>query len=603
MTRASIIAFVLCAILFMLMIGGIRRPLLAMLAFGMGAAWTYGFATLAVGQLNLLSLVFMLVLVGVGLDYGVHVINRYQEFLARGEGVHESIRGAVRTAVRGNITGALTSSVVFFMALLTTFQGLRELGLIAGAGLILCLIAMSVVLPALLAIVEGGRATKRHPMPPEPQTSADVNLGRADALLLRHARSILAAAAIVTVALGSITVLGSGAGGRFEYNLLNLQAQGLESIEWERRILNDSAAASWFGAVMADSQSQAVRFIERARGRATIGMVRSVFDIVEPDTPQRDVWRASLHSQDPLRAQGDGVTDVQAALAQANAKLQLIAQAALARAPDETGALRALHDRLQSMDVNHPATRAGLDATLRAIAHSLRLMLEGDRLPLREALPDAARDQFISASGRLLVMLHPKGDVWDYPSMRAFVADLRAVDANVTGVPITHFESLGEMRRAFITMSLLALIAIVGLLAIDFRDVRDVLLALAPLVVGIIWTIGLMRLLGVSFNLANFFAVPMLIGLGVDSAVHILHRYHEGTGGAERLHFGRTRRAVILTALTTIIGFGALIIAHHRGLQSLGLVMAIGSTACMLASIVILPALLALRETRREVHG
>jgi predicted RND superfamily exporter protein len=170
----------------------------------------------------------------------------------------------------------------------------------------------------------------------------------------------------------------------------------------------------------------------------------------------------------------------------------------------------------------------------------------------------------------------------------------------VTGVPITHFESLGEMHRAFVTMSLLAIVAIVILLALDFRNMRDVALALAPLGVGMIWTIGIMRVLGVSFNLANFFAVPMLIGLGVDSAVHILHRFHEGADGADRLHFGRTRRAVILTALTTIIGFGALIIAHHRGLRSLGLVMAIGSTACMLSSIVILPALLALRGGRAE---
>jgi len=139
-------------------------------------------------------------------------------------------------------------------------------------------------------------------------------------------------------------------------------------------------------------------------------------------------------------------------------------------------------------------------------------------------------------------------------------------------------------------MSLLALVTILVILWLDFRSVRDVLLALMPLSLGLIWTIEAMGLMGIAFNLANFFSVPILIGLGVDSSVHILHRYHEG--GPTRFSLGSTRRAVILTALTTIIGFGCLIIAHHRGLRSLGIVMAIGSTACLLSSVILLPAAL-----------
>lgn len=602
MTKASIIAFVLCAILFMLMIGGVKRSLLAVIAFSMGAAWTYGFATLAVGQLNLLSLVFMLVLVGVGLDYGVHVISRYHEFRKHGSNTEEALRGAIVTAVKGNITGALTSSVVFFMAFFTTFQGLRELGLIAGGGLMLCLIAMSVVLPALLAIVE-----RRKPatMPEQPAGMLDEDLaeasrsghGRSEAWFVRHARGVLVGAAIITLAFIFAPI--SGHGLRFEFNLLKLQAEGLESINWERRILDDSAAQSWFGAAIAKDQTQARKFIARAKERPTIGRVRSVFDVIQPDSPQRDTWRAALHATEadsPGLAPDNARTDLTATLAQAIAKLQLVAQGAALRAPDDAKQLSALVRELQSIDLSDDATRQSMNATLAAIAISLNAMLEGDQLPLREAMPAAVRDQFIARDGRLLVMLHPKDNVWELAPMQEFVADLRAVDANVTGVPITHIESLGEMLRAFIVMSILALLAIIALLAMDFRSSRDVLLALTPLIVGLVWTVEAMGLLGLSFNLANFFAVPMLIGLGVDSAVHILHRYHEGDDRFDRLHLGHTRRAVILTALTTIIGFGALVIAHHRGLYSLGLIMAIGSAACMISSIIILPALLAWRE-------
>jgi predicted RND superfamily exporter protein len=128
-----------------------------------------------------------------------------------------------------------------------------------------------------------------------------------------------------------------------------------------------------------------------------------------------------------------------------------------------------------------------------------------------------------------------------------------------------------------------------------------------PLSIGLLWTFGLMGLLDVPFNLANFFSVPIILGLGVAGSVQILHRYHEG--GPTRLSLGATRRAVVLSSLTTIVGFGALLIAHHRGLRSLGLAMTLGMTACMLASLVILPAMLALLERRgwgsskeRQIH-
>jgi hopanoid biosynthesis associated RND transporter like protein HpnN len=590
MTRASIIALLLCSILFMIMMRGWRRPLLAVIAFGIGSAWTYGFATLTIGQLNLLSIVFMLVLVGVGLDYGVHVIARYQEFRRKGYDTRAALTHATRTAVRGNITGALTSSIVFFMALFTTFQGLRELGLIAGGGLILCLVAMCLVLPALLAIVERRRSASAQ----EPATTINhedkVEADRVDAWFAGNARLIAIIVASITLGL----ILTPPYGVRFEFNLLKLQAQGLESIEWEHRIIADSSSASWFGAAIAPNQAEALGIIDRAKNRPTIGAIHSVFDIVQPDSPQRDHWRGLIsNAHSPGHARGSPPEEPNATLAQTTDRLQTIAQAAAMQSPDEAQSLAQLVSDLRVIDLNDPRRRESITATLHAIVNNLKVILDGNALPLREALPAAVRDQFLSRDGRYLVMLHPRDDVWEYQPMREFIADLRDVDANVTGVPITHFESLGEMRRAFIIMSLLALGAIIVLLAIDFRSLADVALALAPLIIGMIWTVEIMGLLGVSFNLANFFAAPMLIGLGVDAAVHILHRYHEG---GERLKLGHTRRAVILTSLTTIIGFGALVIAHHRGLRSLGLVMAIGSTACMLASIIVLPALLAWRE-------
>jgi len=233
MTRAALIAFVVCTLLFIAFIGGIRRPLLAVLALACGAAWTFGATTLVVGQLNLLSNVFILVLVGVGVDYGVHVISRYREVRAR-RSIAESLKEVMQTAVRGNATGAMTSSTAFFAAAFTTFQGLRELGMIAGGGLLLCLLAMTFILPALLVLSDRGMRFSRHAA--EPDEGAPAPRRERDPfhflqVVTDHPRIVLGVCIFLTTVFAFLP-------GRlhFEENLLELQAEGIESARSSPRI-------------------------------------------------------------------------------------------------------------------------------------------------------------------------------------------------------------------------------------------------------------------------------------------------------------------------------------------------------------------------------
>lgn len=601
MTRASIIALVLCSILFIWMTRSLLRPVLAIAVFLMACGWTYGAAAIMVGQLNLLSIVFMLVLVGVGLDYGVHVIARHRE-LRRDHTVADTVRTVLRTAGRSNVTGATTSAAVFFMAWFTHFQGLRELGLIAGVGILLCLVAMITVLPAALVLTDARliRRDKQQPIDKPGRVFRVVNH------FVTHRPGLT-----LTLAAVSLVALFAAPGRpRFEKNLLKLQAQGLESVEWEHRIREDSSAATWFGASIAGSLDEAARIEDAARNTPTIGQVRSVLDVIRPDTPERAVWRERLRTE-LVPAMRSGVLapsdpiELGDALAALVARLDALATAAAAVGRAEAATLRAIADSLRPLpdELRSPAgpqAAVRVDGSLSHVRASLRTLIEGDALPLRDALPDAVRDEMISPSGKLLVMLHPKEDVWDYDAMKVFIDDMRRIDPQVTGAPISHFESLGEMQQAFVRMSILAVIAITALLWLDFRRATDVLLCFLPLAVGMGWSLEAMGAMNVSFNLANFFAVPIMIGLGVDSAVHVLHRYKEG--GPERFTLGATRRAVLLTALTTIIGFGALVIARHRGLYSLGVAMALGATGCMLSSLIVLPAALALLEKVRPSH-
>ncbi|MSR18721.1 MAG: hypothetical protein EXS00_06090 [Phycisphaerales bacterium] len=623
MTRGSIIATLIIAGLFMWALRGVREPLLAVLAFVAAFAWTYGAATILVGRLTLLSTVFMLVLVGAGLDYGVHVIARFAE-LRRRMLWTEAVREAVIRAGPPTWTGAATSAVVFFLALLTDFGGLRELGVIAGVGLLLCALAMTVTLPALLvAFPRRARGSTANSTVSDPISIADelamtelrVHPLPVGSAFTRHARLLLIAAGLSA----ALAAVAAGAWLHFEQNLLKLQADSLDSVEWERRIFADSASASWFAASICPDEASAVRTVAAAQNHPDIGSISSVFDLCEPSSPERDAARAQFSA--PVLAQCNmtestsmiagaeelgapnsqsddsappSATSVNAAAKRAAGAANRLALAArLSASEGEAAQIGAVAKQLEylaaGLESDFEQSRALATKSINRARHALVQMAQGDSDSLRAALPAALRAKMVSPQGQFLVALHPREDVWEMEPMERFVAAARSIDNHVTGVPITQFESLLDMRGAFLLMSLGSLLIVAVLVWIDFRNIAATAACIGVVMVGLLWTLGIMAIAGITLNLANFFGIPMLIGLGIDSSVHVLHRARE-SGSAHSL--GWTRRAVILTAATTAIGFGTLIMADHRGLRSLGWIIAIGSMAILGATIWILPPLL-----------
>jgi preprotein translocase subunit SecF len=585
---------------------GVKLPLLALLAFMVGCALTYAAAALIYGRLNLLSIVFMLVLVGVGLDYGIHMVARYLE-ARRHLPTLPSIVHMMRTAVPSNLAGALTSAGVFLLAWFTEFQGLRELGVVSGVGLLLTLAAMVVMLPALLVIFDA-RLVK----------SAGANTQKSAFFSQREGvdHKLLPAAAWRAVIISGALALAAGWYGfthiKFESNLLKLQAKGLESVEWEHRVIDDSASASWFGALIVGSMEEIPAITERLQAHPEVGEVRSVLDAVVMDTPQRVALRmqfANAVEAAPARPRRTTEWDASAVRSAAQ-RLESLSGFAEGEAANAAANMRALALRLHTVaDLVEPNQRTPGETALartavdNAVARSraaLLTMAEGARRDLRSALPEAVRAQMVSPGGRYLVMAHPTGDMWETEPLERFVTALRAEDPHATGAPMTVSESMKSMERSFLQQAILATLMVTILLWVDLRNVRETLAALGSLAIGVAWTVGLMAAFGTSFNLANFFAIPIMIGLGIDSAIHITHRAHEG---ALDHGFGSTRRAVIVTAMTTTIGFGALILAHHQGLRSLGIAMAVGSGCCLVTAVWTLPALLRVIGLRPKNGG
>ncbi len=600
MRRASVLAVTLVGLFFMVILRGWLRPLLIITSLLLAMAWTFGFTTATLGVLNLLSIVFALVLIGIGVDFGVHVVMRFIEGRHGGMSVEQAVRTALVQTGPGVLLGAVTSVCAFYAVLGSDFRGLAELGLIGGTGILFCLISMLVVLPSLLLLV--GKRSRRAEAPPRLVTVSFLE-GVTD-------RSGLLLGLLLLVTL----LLAPGlARTRFNYNLLELQARGLESVEYEHLLIEASGESTWYAISVVEDLEQAAIMRQRFLELPSVAGVESLLDLL-PEGQERkaDILSRALSAvpSPPFAAivpPPPKGAELYTALAGLQNRLEdLEEQLFAAGAGDELILLGNLLERVTSLRETlsgQPDSAArlvdlqeGLWQEVAAGVTRLHRWLEADPVTVQD-LPPSLRDLFIGRDGRMQLKVVPVGDVWQFDLLEAFVQDLRRVDEEVSGVPVTVLESARLMQRTFLSAALLTLVLVSLLLWLASRSLRQVVLTLLPLAVSMVWLLQLMGWLGLSFNLANFFAIPILIAIGVDGSVHFIARWKEN--GGRSLFSTSTPMAVSLSFFTTMIGFSGLVLGHHRGLASLGAVMVLGSATGLLSCLLVLPALLKLGAARR----
>ena len=211
-----------------------------------------------------------------------------------------------------------------------------------------------------------------------------------------------------------------------------------------------------------------------------------------------------------------------------------------------------------------------------------------------EDVPEELRRKFVGSNGDFLLQIHPKVDIWEREGARQFVTELRSVDPAVTGSPVITYEATRLMERGYLQGTVYAFILVGGLTLLMIRRLKESALALLPLALGLLWTIGLMHLFGLKFNLANVWGLPLMIGISAEFGLNVVLRYLEGRAHGGPLVARSTVMGVVLNGVTTIVGFGSLMIAAHRGIFGLGLLLTIGSACGLVAALVVLPVILRL---------
>jgi hopanoid biosynthesis associated RND transporter like protein HpnN len=498
---------------------------------------------------------------------------------------------------------AATVAMAFATFAFTDFKGIAELGIIAAGGVFICVLATFTVLPAMLVLLDRFRKPAASP-------STDVRrLQRSEQPVFRiifaHPRAVIAATLLLSTGCIYPTLTM-----RFDYNLMNLQAKGLQSVEYAYKLMRSKENSDYCAVVTARDKAEARKLTEQLEKLPAVDHVVSTLTFVPEQQKEKLAELAALK---------EVMADVKPVPYEEN--LQVMALPAVFE--NFRGRVEKLTKALETRKVPQAkpvgAFLATLDSFFTALEKEkdknalgmlrefqggmfaelpdkLKMMKESlEAVPISEAdVPPELMQRFVGKSGKLLLQVAAKKEIFERGPLQEFVTQVKGVVPNATGEPVMVLESLTVLRDSYLKAFIYAFIGIAAILLINFRSIRYALLGTLPLAAGLLLMTGGMQLVGIRFNSANIIVLPLILGVGIDSAIYIINRYRQGGETPAQVATRSAGIGVFLNALTILFSFGALMVAHHRGVFSIGAVMSLGMIASVAVFLAFLPALLTL---------
>lgn len=595
MEVAGVLTFVLVGLVlyFAMRTGGLILNVLVCLT--MGLILTAAFATAVVGHLNLISIAFAVLYIGLGADFAIHFLLRYREVVQSGLQPAEAMRISGGDAGAALTACTITNAIGFYAFIPTDYKGVAELGIISGTGMIISLLVTLTVGPALLRYLPR-RLPTRSKVTKSP-------IGKVLELSLRWHK--LTYGAVLAASVAALALLPQV---RFDYNLLNLQDQKGEAIRTFRELVAEPDNSPWHAFALAKDREATERLAQRLAELPEVNKVVTLLDFVPKNQDEKLVLIEEMAlTMGPITLSGAPAAGEQESAQQREALDELAASLdrLIAERPDDSTsvAARALRSSLGNLfsrlDAASPVDRKNL---LQALEKDLLTTLPVALQNLRDAtqafpfdeqdLPQSLSHRWHSQSGEYRLAIYPSEDLNDNESLRRFVHAVQRVAPDATGAPMVALEAGEAVVRAFIQAFLLALAGIVVALLIVLRSFKYALLVLIPLLLSSLFTAAFTVLLDVPFNFANIIALPLLLGLGIDSSLHMVHRSIHNELVSEVLIHTSTARAIFYSALTALVDFASLMLSSHQGTASMGILLTVGLTFTLICTLVILPVLL-----------
>ncbi|MGQ0658041.1 MAG: MMPL family transporter [Chromatiales bacterium] len=598
---ASIGAFIMVALVMIIGLRSLWLMLTTLTALVMGLIFTAFFATVTIGELNLISVAFAVMYIGLGADYAIYLCLRYKELAADADDHREALTRAARHVGGSLGLCTLTTSVGFFAFIPTSYKGVAELGIISGAGMFISLFVTLAILPALLTL----KVPQQRHLPGVHHLRYAYE--RLLTLPLRHNRAIIVGA--VAAAAAALLVLPHAS---FDYNPLNLQDPKAESVVAYKDLLAHDGQSPWSIVALIREKRELRRLQEQLERLPTVDKVVTVESLVPSDQEQKLAvigdMSLTLGSDlsnavpQPAPDAAQSIEALQKLAASLSVSLSSNGRRSGSSANDLLDALQDFLGRIETADSleREKLLRGAQDSLLGLLPGRLAALADSlNAQPISlQSLPADLHSRWIAENGIYRIEVIPRENLDNAAAMRRFVREVRGVLPAATGSPIIYLEASDAVVSAFKQAFFYAFIAIAVLLWLSMDEKVDVVLVLAPLVLAAILTGAATVLLGIPFNFANIIALPLLLGMGVDNGIHMVHRFRTDPPKDGVLLHTSTATAIGLSALTNASGFGNLAVSPHTGTASMGIMLTVGILLTLLCTMIILPSLLNLLHSR-----
>jgi len=594
-TIASLISFVLVGIILYLGLGSFRLVLAGLATLATGLVWTIGFAILVIGQLNMISVTFVVLFIGLGIDFSIQIFLRYKEFFAAGKGHGQAISEAVNVTFNTLLICTISTAIGFYVFVPTAYIGASELGLIAGTGMFFILLASITILPILMNL-----------LPAKTKCSLPLPIGGSIATLVsKYPRPILTGAAVAAVA--SFILLPKVT---FDANPFNLSDPRSESVQTAMALFTGDKSSPWTISIMAANGQEAEKTAKRLRQLPQVKAVVTINNLIPknqedkleqiedmalvmPPVPKKPEMQDALQYRLDTTALAELSQSLDGAISSGKLKgrelsaMKNLTENIHAFEQRLTGAKQdtVLFDRLDS----------ALLPDLELLLTRLNMLVQASEVDLNQ-LPRDLTSRYLSNSGLYRIQVFPRNDLRNVQNLKEFVAAVQTISPEATDQPVAILGAGTTIVSAFRNATIMAFVLITLFLRFVMRTWVEVLLMMLPLLLTLCYAMAAAVLLNIPFNFANIIVVPLLLGIGVDSGIHIIHRVKETRGGDIHILETSTSRAVLFSSLTTVMSFGSLAFMHHAGTAGMGKLLTLSVVLMIFCMLILLPAYLELHN-------
>jgi hopanoid biosynthesis associated RND transporter like protein HpnN len=551
-----------------------------------GLILTAGFATISVGHLNLISIAFAVLYIGLGVDFAIHLCLRYRELIAEKQTNLNAIHGSIQSVGKSLILCAITTSIGFFAFIPTDYAGVSELGIISGAGMFIGLIVSLTLLPALLQVLPI-KAIKQN-------KTKTPRLDYLATLPFRFSTGIRVAVIFLILAgsyfIGQLT---------FDSNPVNLRDPNSESVTTFNRLLQSLDDSPFAVETLADDLTQAVQLAKKFESLDSVKQAITIRNFV-PDNQEDKliiVEDLDLILGSQLGAFSSPIEHQENHQALLSFKDNIETVLALKTPHFDLVLLQKLHDNLDRFLAQTATTYSESEKELSLdllglLPFSMDLLnsaLAATEFEIDD-IPTSISEHWVSHNSLYRILIQPQYNLMDQEKLISFVDDVQTIDDRVTGLAVADQSSGKAVVKAFIQAFIGAIVAITLLLWIMLGNLKETLLVIGPLLLAGLLTGAFNVILDNPFNFANIIALPLLMGMGVDSGIHIVHRLAHRDESSDNLLRTSTARGVFYSSVTTFCSFTSLAFSPHVGTASMGLLLAIGIALTLLTTLIVLPA-------------